>query len=374
MSVERHYFPGNNTPLGFFSYYKHILGQREANKIVCIKGGPGTGKSTFMNRIAEYFASMDEDIDYLHCSADENSLDGIVLKDRRIAVIDGTSPHITDPVTPGAVDKIVNLGEFWDEEAIAVNKSEIIDLNEETSRWYRIAYNYLSAAKSVYRSLEEIYNDASEDSEIYKVVADIVGSEYGDLDISLKPGKRKKFFASAITGDGVVNYITSLLGDMKRVYMIDSPVGYSNSSFMEIVTEGAIYRGLDVEVYYCPMCPEEKIEHIVIPELKTAFVTMNRYHDIQPWEIPTPDESGQEIILIDMEDYMNILNIGKNSELIQSLNEEYDILLNKSVKHLSLARDTHLMVEKMYIPNMNFTQLSDMRDKLQAELAAIKAE
>jgi len=374
LSVERHYFPGNNTPLGFFSYYKHILGQREANKIVCIKGGPGTGKSTFMNRIAEYFASMDEDIDYLHCSADENSLDGIVLKDRRIAVIDGTSPHITDPVTPGAVDKIVNLGEFWDEEAIAVNKSEIIDLNEETSRWYRIAYNYLSAAKSVYRSLEEIYNDASEDSEIYKVVADIVGSEYGDLDISLKPGKRKKFFASAITGDGVVNYITSLLGDMKRVYMIDSPVGYSNSSFMEIVTEGAIYRGLDVEVYYCPMCPEEKIEHIVIPELKTAFVTMNRYHDIQPWEIPAPDESGQEIILIDMEDYMNILNIGKNSELIQSLNEEYDILLNKSVKHLSLARDTHLMVEKMYIPNMNFTQLSDMRDKLQAELAAIKAE
>ena len=374
MSVERHYFPGNNTPLGFFSYYKHILGQREANKIVCIKGGPGTGKSTFMNRIAEYFASMDEDIDYLHCSADENSLDGIVLKDRRIAVIDGTSPHITDPVTPGAVDKIVNLGEFWDEDAIAVNKSEIIDLNEETSRWYRIAYNYLSAAKSVYRSLEEIYNDASEDSEIYKVVADIVGSEYGDLDISLKPGKRKKFFASAITGDGVVNYITSLLGDMKRVYMIDSPVGYSNSSFMEIVTEGAIYRGLDVEVYYCPMCPEEKIEHIVIPELKTAFVTMNRYHDIQPWEIPAPDESGQEIILIDMEDYMNILNIGKNSELIQSLNEEYDILLNKSVKHLSLARDTHLMVEKMYIPNMNFTQLSGMRDKLQAELAAIKAE
>ena len=174
MSVERHYFPGNNTPLGFFSYYKHILGQREANKIVCIKGGPGTGKSTFMNRIAEYFASMDEDIDYLHCSADENSLDGIVLKDRRIAVIDGTSPHITDPVTPGAVDKIVNLGEFWDEDAIAVNKSEIIDLNEETSRWYRIAYNYLSAAKSVYRSLEEIYNDASEDSEIYKVVADIL--------------------------------------------------------------------------------------------------------------------------------------------------------------------------------------------------------
>ena len=46
MSVERHYFPGNNTPQGFFSYYGNILGQREARRIYCIKGGPGTGKTT----------------------------------------------------------------------------------------------------------------------------------------------------------------------------------------------------------------------------------------------------------------------------------------------------------------------------------------
>ena len=112
MSEERHYFPGNNTPLGFFSYYGHILGQREANRIICIKGGPGTGKSTFIRKIAGHFAAKGEPIDYLHCSADENSLDGIVLKDKKVAIIDGTSPHMTDPVTPGAVDKIINLGEF----------------------------------------------------------------------------------------------------------------------------------------------------------------------------------------------------------------------------------------------------------------------
>ena len=132
MSIERHYFPGNNTPEGFFSYYKYILGQREANKIICIKGGPGTGKSTFLNKIANHFAKKEEAIDYLHCSADENSLDGIILKNRKIAIIDGTSPHTIDPITPGAVDKIINLGEFWNEDGIAVNKEEIIDLNKIT--------------------------------------------------------------------------------------------------------------------------------------------------------------------------------------------------------------------------------------------------
>ena len=45
MSVQRHYFPGNNTPLGFYSYYRYILSQKEASRIICLKGGPGTGKS-----------------------------------------------------------------------------------------------------------------------------------------------------------------------------------------------------------------------------------------------------------------------------------------------------------------------------------------
>lgn len=364
MSAERHYFPGNNTPLGFFSYYKYILGQREANRIICIKGGPGTGKSTFMKRIAEHFLKKGESIDFLHCSADEDSLDGIVLKDRYTAFIDGTSPHATDPVTPGAVDRIVNLGEYWNEDGIAANKNEIIDLNEETARWYRIAYNYLNAAKSVFRSLEEIYSEALEVSEIYKVVADVVGREYGNYDISLSPGRVKKFFASAITASGTVNYIPSLLSDMKKIYMINVPVGYGNTSLMEILSEGAVYRGFDIEAYYCSMSPEERIEHIVIPELKTAFISVNRYHDLEPWEIVNADEKPQDIAYIDMNDYMDGITLQNNEDLIETLNDEYDILLDKTVRYLAKARASHNKVEEMYIPNMNFTQVGALIEEL----------
>ena len=366
MSVERHYFPGNNTPLGFFSYYKYILGQREANRIICIKGGPGTGKSTFIKRIAGYFAEKGEDVDFLHCSADELSLDGIVLKNMKIAFIDGTSPHITDPVTPGAVDKIVNLGEFWNEEGIVANKDEIIDLNEETSRWYRIAYNYLNAAKSVFRSLEEVYSEALCASEIYKVIADII--DYGKHDISLRPGKVKKFFAGAITASGTVNYITSLLGNMERIYMVNVPVGYGNTSLMEIVSEGAVYRGFDIETYYCSMSPDEKIEHIVIPELKTAFISVNRYHDIEPWEIVNVEGKPQEISFIDINDYMDAMVLQNNEELIENLNDEYDILLNKTVRYLAKAKQAHMTVENMYIPNMNFTQSGALAEELIKEV------
>ena len=65
----RHYFPGNNTPQGFFSYYGYILEQRDAEKIYCLKGGPGLGKSTFMRRIGETLVQEGEDVDFLHCFA-----------------------------------------------------------------------------------------------------------------------------------------------------------------------------------------------------------------------------------------------------------------------------------------------------------------
>ena len=383
MSIERHYFPGNNTPQGFFSYYRYILGQREANRIICIKGGPGTGKSTFMKNIGQRFAELGEDIDYLHCSSDENSLDGVILKNRRIALIDGTSPHITDPVTPGAVDKIVNLGEFWNEEGIAACKDEIIDLNEDCSRWYRIAYNYLNAAKSVFRSLEEVYGRAVEDCEIYRITADIVAAEYSEHPICLRPGRQKKFFASAITPGGLVNYLASMLRSIRKVYIVSVPEGFPNHSFMEILKEGAVYRGFDTEVFYCPMGPDEKIDHLIIPQLSLAFVTANEYHDIEPWELFDEDDwsdlqadmhtdiTEKEITLIDINDYMKQHVLEENQLLTSALREEYDILLGRTIKALGQARDAHMKVENMYIPNMNFTGISALARELYEELAGI---
>ena len=71
----RHIYPGGNTPEGFFSYYSYIMGQQEANRIICLKGGPGVGKSTFMRKIGEHFVEKGEDVDFLWCSSDPGSLD-----------------------------------------------------------------------------------------------------------------------------------------------------------------------------------------------------------------------------------------------------------------------------------------------------------
>lgn len=91
---ERHMFPGGNTSKGFYSFYRYILGQEEANRIICIKGGPGTGKSSLMKKVGAHFLDKGYLIEYHHCSSDNNSLDGVVIKELKVAILDGTSPHV----------------------------------------------------------------------------------------------------------------------------------------------------------------------------------------------------------------------------------------------------------------------------------------
>ena len=363
MTVTRHYFPGNNTPEGFFSYYGYIMGQREASKIICIKGGPGTGKSTFLKKVGARRTEAGEPVDFLHCSADENSLDGIIAVDQRVAIIDGTSPHVIDPITPGAVDSIINFGDFWNDRKIGECKEDIIASNEECSRWYKIAYNYLSAAKCAYDSMAGIHSEGIEVSEIYKLAADIIDREYKRYDISLKAGRIKKFFATGITPSGTVSYVKTLLPDVRRIYFVNVPEGCGNSGFMNILMEGAVYRGFDVEAYYCSMDPREKIEHLIVPGLSLAFVTTNKWHDLEPWVITGEEDQMREITMIDISDFESAYFLEKQSGLLGRLSGHYSAMMQEGIEALTQAKRNHDRVEEMYVRNMNFEKIDRLVEK-----------
>ncbi|MGE5507842.1 MAG: hypothetical protein ACM3RP_05080, partial [Chitinophagales bacterium] len=129
-ATVRHVFPGGNTSRGFYSFYDHITGP-EIRSIYVIKGGPGVGKSTLMRRIADELSLRGYTIEQHHCSADNNSLDGVVAPELGLALIDGTAPHVVDPKHPGAIDTIVHLGDFWDEAAMRQEREAIVAATRE---------------------------------------------------------------------------------------------------------------------------------------------------------------------------------------------------------------------------------------------------
>lgn len=94
-SIKR-VFPGGNTSYGFHSFYDYIIGP-DATRILVIKGGPGVGKSTFMKSIGEAMLERGYDVEFLHCSSDNSSLDGVVIPAIKVALVDGTAPHSVVP-------------------------------------------------------------------------------------------------------------------------------------------------------------------------------------------------------------------------------------------------------------------------------------
>lgn len=355
---KRNIFPGGNTTEGFFSYYEYILGQKEANRIICLKGGPGVGKSTFMRGIADHFLKKGEDIDLMWCSSDSGSLDGIVLKQRKIAIIDATSPHMVDPINPGAVDSIVHLGEFWDGEALKECKSRVLDSSRKIKNRFAAAYDYLAAAGKLYEMLERTYEEAVEDGELYKIAANIVGQEMSHREIALVPGEMKKYFAGAITPEGMQNHLQSLLDGCEKIYMFAGRPGLSCRRLLNIIAEGAVYRGMNTEAFYCPMKPAEKIEHLLIPELKTAFVSLNVFHDMDPWE------RTEKVILIDLNDLVNRRRLEESQALIEQAELQLALLLESAVGCIKSAKKEHDHLESYYIPNMDFKKIDELRDEI----------
>ncbi|WP_430871687.1 hypothetical protein, partial [Escherichia coli] len=105
------FFAGGNTARGFYSLYDSSL--QGLSRLFILKGGPGTGKSSLMKKIGNEWREKGYDVQFLHCSSDNKSIDGVLIPKLNAGIVDGTAPHVIEPKAPGAVEEYVNLGEAW---------------------------------------------------------------------------------------------------------------------------------------------------------------------------------------------------------------------------------------------------------------------
>ena len=137
------FFAASNSYDGFVSYFSEIFSPENYEKIYILKGGPGTGKSSFMKAIINAFKEKEVNYEAIYCSSDPKSLDGLILEhsSKKIAIVDGTAPHSTDPTYPGAIEKIVNLGDFWNEKLLQSNTEKIKELSARKKQFYQTHTN-----------------------------------------------------------------------------------------------------------------------------------------------------------------------------------------------------------------------------------------
>lgn len=355
MSIkEKHLFPGGNTSKGFYSFYRYILSQEEARRIICIKGGPGTGKSTLMKNIGKLYSDKGYDVEYHHCSSDNNSLDGVVVKGLNVALLDGTSPHMTDPINPGAVDEILNMGDCWREEGFAKYRRNIIDINKEIGKTFKRAYKYLGAAKVIHEDWSACNSEALNMSKLYKYTESLKSSLF------IKPisnmGFDRHLFATAFTPDGIVSFIDNLIEDYEKVYVLNGGPGYGKTTILQTISDEALKRGYYVETFHDPLVPE-RIEHVLIPMLKTAIITSN---EINQKTLPG--------IQIRMESFASISAVNKYANQVDEDKYYFYELINKALQVISGAKALHDDLEKYYIENIDFDKINEKVEYVKKKL------
>lgn len=349
-------FPGGNTSKGFYSFYDQIIPE-DAERIFVIKGGPGVGKSSFMRTIGEQFLNEGLDIEFHYCSSDNRSLDGLVIKKANVALLDGTAPHVVDPKNPGAVDEILNLGEYWNEPGLVNDKYDIINYNKQVRMRFYSAYRYLMAAKEMQDDMEVIIGEGVDREKLNKLQITLRYELVDGVDRINKASGIRHLFDSAITPDGLVDYIDTIIQGNYICYCLKGGVGTVSTEILSYLAKEYNMKGYAVELYHQPLNPD-RMQTLVVEGLKMA-VTIN------------PKMEPRAYKIIDLDTVIDASKYENKAELLAKDGEVYLQMLEEGVKRIKLAKLLHDDMEKSYVGSMDFAAVTELRNKTVERIKAI---
>lgn len=268
MGNATHFFLGANSGLGFQNLFGRFCEEYYYDLLV-LKGGPGVGKSTMMKKIGAAMEERGEQVEYLHCSGDPDSLDGICVPRIKTAVVDGTSPHIVEPKYPAAVGRYINLGQFYDIAAAKNARMEIVSYSDACGEAYQRAYHALAAARNLEDSRIKLLRDGFDYEKLMRRTEGIIAREIKGRGSGKKDHYR---FLESITCKGNIFRYDTVEVLCPRIYHICDSAGFASPMLERI--HGAM-RGRGYGAIVCPNADRmDEIQHLLCPELGVAFVTV----------------------------------------------------------------------------------------------------
>lgn len=327
-------FAASNSAKGFRSYYGDIFDGKRFERLYIIKGGPGTGKSSFMRSVARYAEEKGYSVERYMCSSDPESVDGAIIGGR-VAMIDGTAPHTADTEVAGARDEIINLGEFWDSEALAKRYSEISELSERKRAAYEKGYKYLSACGELSRINKSLFYPYIKEEKLLSLVRRTVSSLPDDRD-----GRTLPALIESVGMRGRVR-LDTYERSARCVYRVID--WYSTAYlFLRALIVEAQRKGIEQRVSYDPIDPEHP-NGVFFVHSRIAFVA-----------VPPTENEGGDCIRVNMKRFIDRDISGDIKKEYKYNLRLYDAILGSACEAFEDAGKVHFELEKIYSECMDF--------------------
>jgi energy-coupling factor transporter ATP-binding protein EcfA2 len=359
----KNYYAGGNTARGFHSFFDSNL--QGLARLFILKGGPGTGKSSLMKKIGEEWAKRGYDIEFIHCSSDNQSIDGVIIPMLKVGIVDGTAPHVIEPAAPGAVEEYINLGEAWDSEKLASSKGNIVKLTGKMKDSFQTAYSTFAEALSIHDEWEKIYINSMDFHKADRLTGNLIDKFFGKIKLNKTSDVRHRYLGAA-TPKGAVDFVPNLTEGLSKRYFIKGRPGSGKSTMLKKLAAVAEERGFDVEVYHCGFDPHS-LDMVIVRELSFAIFDSTAPHEYFP--------SGGTDEIIDM--YEELIAPGTDeifADEIEEIAGRYSAKMKEAISYLANAKSLHDELEDIYVGAMDFRVVDGIQEKIQAEIERIASQ
>lgn len=268
------FFLGALSPAGFHGYFDQLTAQPGLTPFL-IKAGPGCGKSTMMKKLAALGSGT---VERIHCSSDPASLDGAVFWEQNTAILDATAPHTLEPACPVAMEQVVSLYHTLDRARMQANAEEVRALFGRCSCLQGRAARYLAAAGALLLENRRLAAGVADVGKARRYAARLAERRMPRRE---GPGRESVRLLSAVTPDGILVYRNTVEALAEDILVLRDEYGAVSRVILAELRRQALERGLFVITCRCPLAPEDKIDHLLLPELGLAVLTANSWHPME---------------------------------------------------------------------------------------------
>ena len=255
---------------GRISYLSDICKWHSGWKICFVTGSVAPLISRFLKALALTLYEKGSTVTLIAASGNPRFLDGIIIEDEGVVYWGGGRVHLKGAY-PVICESLIDLSAAH-ARGLLKHSPEIFSQMSAAENYRLLTSKYIKTAGEFLKDNMKLAANCIDTAAVERYAGKLL------THISAKKNPRiSGCFLSTLSGEGNVYHCDTIKKMCDKIHSVEDEHGAVSKTIMETVKNEAIRKGLNIIVCCCPIQGEDKIDHIILPDERTAFVTSNKY-------------------------------------------------------------------------------------------------